>query len=102
MPRIAKRCAADPGSIAYAGIFMGPGSAEQREGRCTASGTRCQWHVMRQWLSLCETAGETEFCDPGLVRIKQALLRFHGDLRRECVYTPFIAILKLLFNLDRS
>jgi hypothetical protein len=33
-----QRCAADPGSIRQ----VGPGSAEQREERCTASGTRDQ------------------------------------------------------------
>src|ERR1700686_1163536 len=37
MLRSAKRCAADPGPIQRS---VGPGSAEQREERCTASGTR--------------------------------------------------------------
>jgi hypothetical protein len=34
------RCAADPGSIAPHLKCLGPGSVEQREERCTASGTR--------------------------------------------------------------
>ena len=37
--RSAKRCAAEPGPI-FCVTSMGPGSAEQREERCTASGTR--------------------------------------------------------------
>jgi len=32
------------------------------------------------------------------MRVKQALLRFHGNPRRERVYTPFIAILNYLSN----
>jgi hypothetical protein len=36
---LAAWCAADPGSIVFGGV-MSPGSAEQREMRCTASGTR--------------------------------------------------------------
>ncbi len=36
---IAAWCAADPGPI-WCGGSVGPGSAEQREVRCTASGTR--------------------------------------------------------------
>src|SRR5260370_9728796 len=34
--------------------------------------------------------------------VKPALLRFHGNRRRERVYTPFIAILKLPFKFYRS
>ena len=36
-------CAADPGSIVPLTLRMGPGSAEQREERCTASGTRVEF-----------------------------------------------------------
>jgi hypothetical protein len=36
------------------------------------------------------------------MRVKSALLRFHGNPRRERVYTPFIAILKLPFKFYRS
>src|SRR6267378_7088917 len=36
------------------------------------------------------------------MRVKPALLRFHGNRRRERVYTPFIAILKLPFKFYRS
>jgi hypothetical protein len=39
-PLSAAWCAADPGSIFALRIAMGPGSAEQREERCTASRTR--------------------------------------------------------------
>src|ERR1700682_3603098 len=35
-----QRCAADPGPILPCGDDVGPGSAAQREERCTASGTR--------------------------------------------------------------
>jgi len=35
---LAAWCAADPGAMHY--LTMGPGSAEQPEERCTASGTR--------------------------------------------------------------
>jgi len=38
--RRAMACAADPGSMLMQGKVVGPGSAEQREERCTASGTR--------------------------------------------------------------
>ena len=37
-PYLAAWCAADPGPTRY--VDIGPGSAEQREERCTASGTR--------------------------------------------------------------
>src|SRR5712671_1678243 len=36
------------------------------------------------------------------MRVKHALLRFHDNSRRERVYTPFIAILKLPFKFYRS
>src|ERR1700690_980209 len=42
MLRSVQRCAADPGSIKTSHLFGGPGSAEQRTGRCFASsGERC-------------------------------------------------------------
>jgi hypothetical protein len=44
----------------------------------------------------------TEFRDPVTMRVKQALLRFHGNPRRARVYIPFIAILKLPFKFYRS
>src|SRR6266852_4924183 len=37
---VAAWCAADPGPISLGDVVVGPGSAEQREERCTASGTR--------------------------------------------------------------
>jgi hypothetical protein len=40
--RSAQRCAAEPGSISQC-REIGPGSAEQREERCTASGTRAEF-----------------------------------------------------------
>ena len=40
MLRSAKRCVADPGPMLLCDDVVGPGPAEQREERCTASGTR--------------------------------------------------------------
>src|SRR5436853_641572 len=37
---LAAWCTADPGSIVYPELRLGPGSAVHREERCTASGTR--------------------------------------------------------------
>jgi len=39
---------ADPGPVGPAPI-MGPGSAEQREGRCAASGTRVEYAFAAVW-----------------------------------------------------
>jgi hypothetical protein len=44
MLRSAQRCAADRGPYFYA-VTLWIGSAEQREERCTASGTRCIVHL---------------------------------------------------------
>src|SRR6266576_654048 len=65
MLRSAKRCGADPGSMHPP---VGPGSAEKREGRCTASGTRC-------WLRRLAIFGEVGELAQDFGGAHQALLR---------------------------
>ena len=65
MLRSAKRCAADPG---FMHPPVGPGSAEQREERCTTSGTRC-------WLCRLAVFGEVGELAQDFGGAGQALLR---------------------------
>src|SRR5260221_13958717 len=55
--RAAKRCAAEPGPM----LVRGPGSAEQREERCTASGTRDLQQLPHRHGGVRHAVGETPF-----------------------------------------
>jgi len=82
------RCAAYPGSIGLLRRQHGPGSAEQREERCTASGN----DVLRslpQWLSVVRNGRVNRISRFSVtMRVKQALLRFHGNSHHRLRFTP--------------
>src|SRR6266702_693693 len=92
VPRIlrsAKRCAAYPGSMHPRG---GPGSSEQREERCTASGTRC-------WLCSLAVFGEVGELEPDFGGAGQALLRRLPFLEEDYLHVrPDLGRLAVLAN----